>query len=309
MTRRTQIALALTPLLAAAALCSVLADWSVLAAQQSVAPQEAPLNDAQVRALVQRAIAMQHRSYDALDLYDRTERIVERDGDEKPTDTIVRTVPVGASDVRIDLKRDGQPVPPAEIAHKWSYILSVMESRTHTDDPEVKKEYEKAAKRKENTAKMVDVIAQAFYFHWAGRSLRAGRPVIELDYEPNPEFNSNLRFSGVYKQIWGKVWVDEASGYVVRLEAELRRDIPIGGGIIGKVYKGARVEIEQAEAAPGAGVWLPTTTSYDIEGRKFIFPASLHRKLYASDYRRIGPPAEALSLLRNEQARAFPSGH
>jgi len=51
-------------------------------------------------------------------------------------------------------------------------------------------------------------------------------------------------------------------------------------------------------------VWLPTLSSYDIKGRKFLFPASYHRQLYASEYRRIGPPAEALALLRNEHARA-----
>jgi hypothetical protein len=178
-----------------------------------------------------------------------------------------------------------------------------MESRTRTDDPALMKEYEKAAKRKNDAAKMVDAIGEAFHFHWAGRTMRAGRPVILLDYEPNPAFKSKLRFSGVYKQIWGRVWVDEASGYVVRLEAELRRDIPIGGGVIGKIYEGSRVELEQAEASPGAGVWLPRFTSYDIEFRKFVFPGSYHRKLYASDYRRIGPPKEALSLLRNENAR------
>jgi len=277
------------------------------AAQQPGPRPEAALNDAQVRALVQRAIALQHQSDDALDLYDRTERIVDRE-DEKTTDTTVRTVPVGASEMRVDMNRDGQPVPQPEIAQKWREVLGVIESRTHMDDPEVKKEYEKAAKRKDNTAKMVDAVADAFHFQWAGRTLRAGRPVIELDYEPNPAFKSTLRFSGVYKQIYGKVWVDEDSGYAVRLEAELRRDIPIGGGIVAKVYKGSRIEIEQAEAAPGAGVWLPTFSSFDVEFRKFLFPGDLHRKLYASEYRRIGPPAEALSLLRNQQAQIFGPG-
>jgi hypothetical protein len=299
MTRRTQSALALLPLMAAAA---------ILAAQQPAARREAALNDAQIRALVQRAIARQHRSYEALELYDRTERIVNRDDNEKPTDTTARLVPVGASEIRIDIKRDGQPVPPAEIAQKWGEVLSLMESRVHSNDPDVKGEYEKAARRKTYTAKLLDAVGDAFIFHWVGRTVRAGRPVIELDYEPNPEFKATVRFSGVFKQIWGKVWMDEASGSVVRLEAELRRDVPIGGGIVGKVYKGASVQLEQAEPTPGAGVWLPTVSSYDIEARKFLFPVTLHRQLYASDYRRIGPPAEALLLLRSQHAQLFLSG-
>ena len=300
MTRRSQIALTILPLMAAAlGLCSAVAD-TVMWAQQPVPHPDAALNDAQVRAIVKRAIARQHQSDETLDLYDRTERIIDRDG-ENTTDTTLRIVPVGTGNARIEMNRDGRPVPQPEIAQRWQEILGVMESRTHADDPAVKKEYEKAAKRKSDVAKMVDAIGEAFLFHWAGRALRAGRPVIVLDYEPNPAFQSKLRFSGVYKQIWGRVWVDEASGYVVRLEAELRKDIPIGGGIIGKIYSGSRVELEQAEAS--TGVWLPTFTSYDIDFRKFVFPGSYHRKLYAGDYRRIGPPSEALALLRNESAQ------
>jgi hypothetical protein len=296
--RRTQTVLILLPLITAAL---------VLSAQQPAPRPDVPFNDTQMRAIVLRAIAMQHRSDAALDLYDRTERIVDREQD-KTTDTTFRTVPVGASHVRVDMIRDGHPVPPAEISQQWQYILGVMEQRTHLGDPDVKKEYEKVAARKENYAKMVDAITDAFLFHWSGRTTRAGRSVIELNYEPNPSFKSSLRLAGLYWQVYGKVWVDEASGYVVRLEAELRQDIPVGGGIVGKIYKGARVELDQAEPNPGAGVWLPTQSVFDIEGRKFVFPASMHRKFYAADYRRIGPPAEALVLLRDGRAQQFPSG-
>lgn len=251
--------------------------------------------------MVKRAIALQHQSDEALDEYDRTERIVDRDRDQKSTETTSRVVPVGTGAMRVEMERNGQPATPAEIAQAWRNVAGTLESRSHSGDPQVKKDYERAAKRRRESARMVDAIGEAFRFRWARRTMREGRAVIELDFEPEPGFKPSMRFAGVYKQIWGKVWVDESSGYVVRLEAELRRDIPIGGGIVGKVYRGSRIEIEQAEAAPG--VWLPIFNAYDIEGRKFIFPASLHRKLYASGYRRIGPPAEALALIRSEHAQ------
>jgi len=292
MTRRTQVALALLPLIAATLM---------LSAQQEPEREGAPLNAEQIRALVQRAIAAQHRSDEALDEYDRTERIVYSDHDQKTTDTTSRLVPVGGGEMRVDMNRNGQPVPPAEIAQEWRDVEGMIESRTHTDDPAVKKEYEKQANRRREIAKMVDAINDAFFFRYAGRTLREGRSVVELDYQPNPEFKSSLRYAWAYKDVAGKVWVDEASGCVVRLEAQLLHDIPVGGGIVGKVYSGARMELEQAEEAPG--IWLPTFSSYDVEGRKFLFPASFHRKLYASDYRHIGPPAQALALLRSEHAQ------
>jgi len=251
--------------------------------------------------MVKRAIAMQHQSDEALEEYDRTERIVDRDRDKKSTETTARVVPVGTGAMRVELERNGQAVPPAEITQAWRNIAGMLESRSRSGDPKVKQDYERAAKRRREAARMVDAIGEAFRFRWAGRSMREGRAVVELDFEPEPGFKPSLRFAGVYKQIWGKVWVDEASGYVVRLEAELRRDVSFGAGIVGKVYRGARIEIEQAEVAPGA--WLPTLNSYDIDGRRFLFPANLHRKQYASEYRRIGPPAEALALIRSQHAQ------
>jgi len=303
MPRRAHIALALLLLMAAAVVQSAVADppQAALAAQEGASRQDAPLSVEQVRAMVKRAIAMQHQSDEALEEYDRTERIVDRNRDQKNTDTTSRVVPVGTGAMRVELERNGQPAPPAEIAQAWRNVAGTLESRSRPDDPRVQKEYEKAAKRRREVARMVDAIGEAFRFRWAGRTMREGRTIVELDFEPEPGYKPSLRFSGVYKQIWGKVWVDESSGYVVRLEAELRRDISFVGGIAGKVYRGARVEIEQAEVAPG--VWLPTRNSYDIDGRKFLFPASLHRKQYASGYRRIGPPAEALSLIRSEHAQ------
>jgi hypothetical protein len=303
MTPRANIAFTLLLLLAAVAVRSVVAD-PPQAAPAAASQHGAALNEEQIRTLVQRAIAMQHRSDDALEEYDRTERIIDVDRDQKTTDTTSRAVPVGAALMRVPLEKDGRPAAPAEIAGAWASVAETLEARTHIDDPAVRKEYEKAARRRREFDRMVDAIGEAFRFHWAGRSTRDGRNVVQLDFEPDPEFKPSMRFGGIYKQIWGKVWVDESSGYVVRLEAELRRDVSFVAGIAGKIYRGSRVELEQAQAA--SGIWLPTRQTYDIEGRKFLFRASMHRKVYAGQYRRIGPPAEALALIRNQRAELLP---
>src|SRR2546429_2936723 len=43
------------------------------------------------------------------------------------------------------------------------------------------------------------------------------------------------------------VWVDEAAGQLVRLEAEMIRDFPVGGGVLGKVYRGGRFVLRSEE--------------------------------------------------------------
>jgi hypothetical protein len=94
------------------------------------------------------------------------------------------------------------------------------------------------------------------------------------------------------------LWIDEAAAQMMRLEAELESDLSFGGGLLGKVYRGGRFLMEQAEAAPG--IWLPTRFEYHLDGRKFVFGFELNEVTAISGYRRIGPPAEALAAVRHE---------
>jgi hypothetical protein len=56
--------------------------------------------------------------------------------------------------------------------------------------------------------------------------------------------------------------------------------------------------MEQSEVAPG--VWLPTLYTYDVDGRKFLFGFSIHERTEASRYRRVGPPAQEIEVIRAE---------
>jgi hypothetical protein len=69
----------------------------IAAAQQESPRRDAPPNEKQVLEIVNRAIPMQHKSDEALDEYDRTERIIFSDNDQKRTVTITRLVPVAAA--------------------------------------------------------------------------------------------------------------------------------------------------------------------------------------------------------------------
>jgi hypothetical protein len=55
---------------------------------------------------------------------------------------------------------------------------------------------------------------------------------------------------------------------------------------------------ERYEMAPG--LWLPTFSQYDFDGRKFFIPFGIHERTFYSQYRRIGPPKEALGAIRAE---------
>jgi hypothetical protein len=300
MWRRAWIPVILASLFVAAVLVAA----GTSAAQQSEQPNndETPLTLAEIKALVARAIADQHANDRALDEYDRTEHTVSKESD-KPTDTVDRVFPTGTGDVRVQLDRDGKPAETSAMAQQWRDLAKALALRSDPNDPAIRDEFQRTAKRERAHAEMVDAIANAFRFHWEGRVVIDGRPTIKLGFEPDPAYKSSARIAGVFAHTVGSAWFDESSGHVARLEAKLREDVPFYGGLLAKIYRGSWITVEQSEVAPG--VWFPAHASYDIEGRKFLFPASWRGQIDASGYRRVGPPAEALAVVRHEHASAI----
>jgi hypothetical protein len=103
----------------------------------------------------------------------------------------------------------------------------------------------------------------------------------------------------------GTVWVDEITGELARIEGEVTEDISLGL-FLAKVYKGSRFMQERYEMAPG--LWLPTFSQYDFDGRKFLSSFALHERTFYSNYRLVGTPKEALELVRSELKQMPPQG-
>jgi hypothetical protein len=312
MWRRALIPTILASLLATAGLAAAgLAAAGAARAQENRKQGQdgAPLTLAEIRALVARAIADQHADDREINEFDRTEHTVSRESgkDAAPVETVDRVFPTGTGDIRVTLDRNGKPVDAASIQQQWRDIEKVLAVRSNPNDPATKEEYQRAERRERAHAEMVEAIGSAFSFRWQGRVMRDGRPMIELAFEPDPSYKSSARFATVFAHTVGTVWFDESSGQVARLEAKLREDVPFYGGLIAKLYRGSQLTVDQAEVAPG--VWLPVLASYDIEGRKFLFAASWRGQIDASGYRRVGPPAEALAIVRREHGEAVSSEH
>jgi hypothetical protein len=203
----------------------------------------------------------------------------------------------------VELERDGKPANAAAIAQQWRDLAKALALRSNPNNPEIREEFLRTEKRERAHAEMVDTIAGAFRFHWEGRVVIDGRPTIKLGFEPDPAFKSSVRIATVFAHTVGSAWFDEASGHVARVEAKLREDVPFYGGLIAKLYGGSWVAIAQSQVAPE--VWLPVQATYDVQGRKFLFAASWRGQIDASDYRRVGPPAEALAIVRREHGGAI----
>ena len=264
------------------------------------AQAQAPSDD-EIRARAKQLLANQHNDDDALELYERVERHVDRTGGANPRtldDKTYRVVPSGAGNQKILLHDAAMPTDSALYARQMQALKDVLATMANPDDPRAKAAYAKFEKRKRERAQFVDAANDAYTTTWAGREMRNGRDCDAFDLNPNPKFQPQSMFQAVFAHTTAKLWVDRQTTQIVHGEAHVTSDVSFGGGILGKLYRGSVVSMDQVEIAPG--IWLPILYQYDFAGRKFLFSFDQHQVIEVSRYHRIGPPKEALQMVQNE---------
>jgi hypothetical protein len=260
-----------------------------------------PPSEAEIAVRAQKLVANQHRDDEALKQYERIERHADFTGEPNPhtiQDRTYRVVPTGSGTLKILLKDNGNPTDPSEYRRQLQAYKDLLELMLHTDDSRTKLAYEKFDKRNQQRAELVDSIVDTFTPKWLGRETKNGRPCDLFELDPKADFHPHSILQEALTHISAKIWVDRDSDELVRGEAQITRDISFGGGILGKVYRGGVFSMDQSEVSPG--VWEPVRYQYDFGGRKFLFSFADHQVVEASQYRRLGPPKEALTFVQNE---------
>jgi len=274
-------------------------------AQEAVAVRAADKpND---HALFDRVVENQKKSDAAMDQYERLERVEihKVNGVDQSTEVKVsRVVPAGTGAAHLPMGTDGkisdQNAYRAELEKLEKALVWAAETgRTQRDA------YEKIAKKRKDRDELIGAARAAFLFTLIGGEQRDGRVLLKYSMNPNPAFKPTSRATSIYPRVRGTVWVDEASGELARIEGEVTEDISLGL-FLARVYKGSRFMQERYEMVPG--VWLPSFSQYDFDGRKFLSSFSLHERTFYSHYRRVGGPKEALELVRAELKEMKPGG-
>lgn len=270
------------------------------AAAQSGDATPSPEN---LHRLVERLIANTHRSDVALGEYERVEHWIERSSQNDPQvrlDKTYRVFPTGTGTLKLLLKENGAAVAPAAYIHELHDLEYALGQVLQPELPGQQKRIEKFKSRTAERYRAVESFRSAYTVTWLGRETRDGRSVEKIHFEPKLDSHENSTGAEILSNSRITVWLD-SDAQPVRLEAELLRDMAFGGGLLGKIYKGGHITIDQMEVAPG--LWMPRETRYEVKGRKFLFSEEQWRAGEASDYRRVGPPREALPLVKSELAR------
>jgi hypothetical protein len=256
-------------------------------------------HSAEGSAVFEQVIANQKRVDADLNLYERIERteIRKTGSDAKPSEVKAsRVFPSGTGMSRILLTPDGKPT------NEESYRESLEKLETALvwaaqDGPAQKEAYGRLERKQKERNDLIDATKKAFFFSRIGEETRGNRVLVKYEMTPNPAYKPQTRNEMLFTKVRGTLWVDKETSELAKVEGHVTEDISLAL-FLAKVYRGSYFMQERYELAPG--VWLPTYQQYDFDGRKFLLPFSIHERTFFTDYRRVGPPREAVDVVRNE---------
>ena len=253
--------------------------------------------------LLDQVIANQKKDEAALEVYERMERLETRRNPNDPAPASVkisRVIPSGTGMNKIPVDADGKATDVAAYRERLEGLehalaLIVNDNRSQRDA------VEKYAKKMKERSDLIDATRNAFLFTFVNREPRGDRILAKYEMAPNPAFKPGSRFTAIFTKVHGYVWVDEDAVELARMEGDVTEDISIGL-FLGRIYKGSHFMQERYEVQPG--LWQPSFTQYDFDGRKLFSGFSVHERAFYSNYRYIGPPKEAIEVIRKELALA-----
>ena len=261
----------------------------------------APVDPARPRSqeMIDRVVANQKKNEQALDIYERIEKVEIRktaSDAQAATVKISRVIPAGTGVGKIPVGPDGKAVDEAAYRAELAKIVKAL-SWAVEDGRAQREAYEKISKKKKDRERLIDATRRAFIYTFVDEEHRGDLLLSKYRMEPNPSFKPASRVEAIFTKVRGFVWVDQGSRQLAMVEGEVTEDISVGL-FLGKIYKGSHFMQERYEIAPD--LWLPTFLQYDFDGRKLFSSFSVHERTFYSNYRLIGPPKEALVTLRAE---------
>ena len=234
-------------------------------------------------------------------LYERIERVETRKqaGDADPQSVrISRVIPAGTGMAKIPLGLDGKPADADAYRAELDKLLKSLAWVVETGQAQ-REAYQKIQKKQKDRDDLIDATRNAFLLTYVGQETRGDRMLSKYRMVPNPAFKPTNRATSIYMKVKGFLWVDDAAQQLAQVEGEVTDDISLGV-FLAKIYRGSRFMQDRYEMTPG--IWLPSFTQYDFDGRKFFSNISVHEKTFYSAYKRIGSPAEAIPQIRSELA-------
>jgi hypothetical protein len=210
-------------------------------------------------ALVRRAVANELKSSNGKNPY--RYKLHKIDDGRSTTKEIVETKD---GDVARLLDADGHPLGPEANQTELERLNNLL---AHPEIQEHRRKREQADSNRAN--EMIRLLPDAFLYHFEGMAQGPSGPAVRLSLKPNPNFHPPDREAEVYAGMAGELWIDQRQERMVKLDVHLIADVNFGWGILGKLYKGGSILVEQEDV--GNDHWEQNHFKLDLHGKALLF--------------------------------------
>jgi hypothetical protein len=163
-------------------------------------------------------------------------------------------------DVARLIEKDGKPLPPEEEQAEINRLNNLL-AHPEVQEHRHKKEQEDSARGDE----MVRMLPDAFLFTFDGMVEGPNGLCYRLQFKPNPAFTPPDREGEVYHGMVGELWVDQAQLRLVKIDAHLISDVNFGWGVLGRLYKGGSILVQNADV--GLHHWETIHMKLNLQGK------------------------------------------
>lgn len=150
-------------------------------------------------------------------------------------------------------------------------------------DPDEQKKHLKREQEDQNRAQiMVRALPNAFFYQIIGRE----GDIAKLRFRPDPGYKPQSHEESVYTGMAGELWLNVGQDRLQRIDAHLLHDVDFGWGILGRLFKGGTLMVQQEHV--DGNHWDATVVKLDLTGRIMLFKALVEKEQeYESDFHRL----------------------
>ena len=161
--------------------------------------------------------------------------------------------------------KDGQPLSPAQTQQEDERLRDLLANPAHLEKLQGKERTDEARVRR-----MIKSLPEVFLFQYDGLVKNGSdHDLVRLKFRPNTNVAARSLELRVLQGIDGTMLIDPTDERLVRVEAELFRDVDFGWGILGRVRRGGTFLLEQQKV--GSDRWAISTLGMHYTSRIVLF--------------------------------------
>jgi len=155
---------------------------------------------------------------------------------------------------------NGRPSTPEQEKQEEQRIARLL--KEPDEQKKQRRAQEQDARQAERLFKMLPDVVTARYGERHG-------DLVELLFEPNPNFHPSSHEAAVFHSMAGRIWVNTRQNRLAEIEGHLIKNVKFGGGLLGHLQKGGEFHVKQSEVAPG--YWGITLLHVNMHGKALFF--------------------------------------